>query len=98
MGLGICSFLAEAESLPGSALVIGSSLGAMAGEASKRVRAPVSDLPLTANHVYKVKNSLPATAATQLYQAGVDEQLTMERTGYRSLNGVRSYNRTNLNQ
>ena len=35
-----------------------------------------------------------ATTATRLYQAGVDEQLVMERTGHRSLEGVRSYKRT----
>ena len=30
-------------------------------------------------------------AATHLYQAGIDEQLMMERTGHCSLEGVRSY-------
>ena len=35
-----------------------------------------------------------ATAATRLYNAGVDEQLIMETTGHRSLEGVRSYKRT----
>ena len=43
---------------------------------------------------YKTNHSLRATAATRLYQAGVDEQLIMEKTGHRSLEGVRSYKRT----
>ena len=38
--------------------------------------------------------SLHATAATRLYESGVNEQLIMERTGHRSLEGVRSYKRT----
>ena len=42
---------------------------------------------------FKTNHSLRATTATRLYQAGVDEQLVMERTGHRSL-GVRSYKRT----
>ena len=47
---------------------------------------------------YKTNHSLRATAATRLYQAGVDEQLIMEKTGHRSLEGVRSYKRTNMEQ
>ena len=43
---------------------------------------------------YKTNHSLQTTAATRLYQAGVDEQLVMEKTGHRSLEGVRSYKRT----
>lgn len=43
-------------------------------------------------------HSLRATAATRLYQAGVDEQLIMEKTGHRSLEGVRTYKRTNTEQ
>lgn len=39
-------------------------------------------------------HSLRATCATRLYEANVDEQLIMERTGHRSLNGVRAYKRT----
>ena len=38
------------------------------------------------------------TAATRLYQSGVDEQLVMERTGHRSLEDVRSYKRTSDTQ
>ena len=34
----------------------------------------------------------------RLYQSGVDEQLVMERTGHRSLEGVRSYKRTSTQQ
>ena len=34
---------------------------------------------------YKTNHSLRTTAATRLYQSGVDEQLVMERTGERSL-------------
>ena len=47
---------------------------------------------------YKTNHSLRATAATRLYQAGIDEQLIMERTGHHSLEGVRSYKRTNSEQ
>ena len=43
-------------------------------------------------------HSLRATAATRLYEAGIDEQLVMERTGHRSLEGVRSYKRTSSEQ
>ena len=38
------------------------------------------------------------TAATRLYQAGVDEQLIMEKTGHRSLEGVEVNKRTNMEQ
>ncbi len=47
---------------------------------------------------YKTNHSLRATTATRLYHAGVDEQLVMERTGHRSLEGVRSYKRTSVPQ
>ena len=40
---------------------------------------------------YKTNHSLRATAATRLYASGVDEQLVMERTGHRSIEGIRSY-------
>ena len=43
---------------------------------------------------FKMNHSLRATTATRLYQAGVDEQLIMERTGHRSIKGVRSCKRT----
>ena len=45
-----------------------------------------------------MNHSLRATAATRLYQSGIDEQLVMERTGHRSLEGVRSYKRTSDTQ
>ena len=47
---------------------------------------------------FKTNHSLRATTTTRLYQAGVDEQLIMERTGHRSLDGVRSYKRTSDQQ
>ena len=47
---------------------------------------------------YKTNHSLRATAATRLYQSGADEQQIMERTGHRSLEGVRSYKRTSEQQ
>ena len=39
-------------------------------------------------------HSLRATCATRLFHANVDEQLIMERTGHRSVTGVRAYKRT----
>ena len=47
---------------------------------------------------YKTNHSLRATSTTRLYQSGVDEQLVMERTGHRSIEGVRSYKRTSDSQ
>ena len=47
---------------------------------------------------FKTNHSLRATAATRLYHAGVDEQIIMETTGHRSLDGVRSYKRTSAQQ
>lgn len=38
-------------------------------------------------------HSLRATAATRLFEAGIDEQLIMQRTGHSSNTGVRSYKR-----
>ena len=43
---------------------------------------------------YKTNHSLRATATSRLYHSGVDEQLVMDRTGHRSVDGVRSYKRT----
>ena len=40
---------------------------------------------------FKTNHSLRATAATRLYASGIDEQLVMERTGHRSIEGIRSY-------
>ena len=47
---------------------------------------------------FKTNHSLRATTATRLYQLGVDEQLVMERTGHRNLDGVRHYKRTSDKQ
>ena len=47
---------------------------------------------------YRTNHSLRATSATRLYAAGTDEQLIMERTGHRSIKGVRSYKRTSEEQ
>ena len=38
---------------------------------------------------YKTKQSLRVTAATRLFHESVDEQLIMERTGHRSIDGGR---------
>ena len=43
---------------------------------------------------YKTNHSLRVTAATRLFHEGIDEQLVMERTGQRSIDGVRTYKRT----
>ena len=40
---------------------------------------------------YKTNRSLWVTTATQLFQAGVEEQLIMSCTGSLSLDGVRTY-------
>ena len=42
---------------------------------------------------FKTNHSLRVTAATRLFQAGVDEQLIMKRTGHCSIDGVRTYKR-----
>ena len=47
---------------------------------------------------FKTNHSLRATAATRLYQAGVDEQIIMETTGHKSTDGVRCYKRTSAQQ
>ena len=47
---------------------------------------------------YRTNHSLRATAATGLYQAGVDEQQVMEKIGHRSIEGVRSYKHTTEQQ
>ncbi len=47
---------------------------------------------------YKTNHSLRATAASRLYHSGLDEQLIMERTGHRSIEGIRSYKRTSNQQ
>ena len=42
---------------------------------------------------YFTNHSLRVTAATRMFDAGVDEQLIMSRTGHSSTVGVRSYKR-----
>ena len=42
---------------------------------------------------YYTNHSLRATAATRLFEAGVDEQVIMLRTGHSTSSGVRSYKR-----
>ncbi|CAC5373452.1 unnamed protein product [Mytilus coruscus] len=46
---------------------------------------------------YRTNHSLRASAATRMYDAGVDEQLICEVTGHRS-NAVKNYKRTNEKQ
>ena len=47
---------------------------------------------------FKTNHSLRVTAATRLFQAGVDEQLIMERTGHHSTDGIRVYKRSSIEQ
>ena len=47
---------------------------------------------------HKTNHSLRVTAATRLYESGVDEQLVMETTGHCSTEGVRTYKRTSAMQ
>ena len=46
----------------------------------------------------KTNHSLRATAATRLFQKGIDEQLIMKVTGHRSIDGVRAYKRPSIEQ
>lgn len=46
----------------------------------------------------KTNHSLKATCATRLFQAGIDEQIIMAKTGHRSTKGVRAYKRMDENQ
>lgn len=47
---------------------------------------------------FKTNHSLRVTAATRLFQNGVDEQLIMARTGHRSTDGIRAYKRISEEQ
>ena len=47
---------------------------------------------------FKTNHSLRVTSATRLFQSGIDEQLIMSHTGYRSVDGVRSYKRISEEQ
>ena len=46
----------------------------------------------------KTNHSLRATGATQMYASGVPEKLIQERTGHRSTEALRCYERTNMQQ
>ena len=46
----------------------------------------------------KTNHSLRAAGATQMYDSGVPEKLIQERTGHRSLEALRMYERTNMRQ
>ena len=46
----------------------------------------------------KTNHSLRATGATELYESGVPEKLIQKRTGHRSLEALRVYERTNVQQ
>ena len=46
----------------------------------------------------KTNHSLRATGATQMYESGVPEKIIQERTGHRSLEGLRSYEQSNAQQ
>ena len=46
----------------------------------------------------KTNHSLRDSAATQLYEAGVPEKLIQERTGHRSIDALKEYERTTTNQ
>jgi integrase len=43
-------------------------------------------------------HSMRTTSTTGVYAAGINEQLIMEHTGHRSVEGVRSYKRTYVHQ
>ena len=47
---------------------------------------------------YKTNHLLRVTAATRLFQSGVDEQVIKNVTGHRSVDGVRAYKRMSEEQ
>ena len=47
---------------------------------------------------YKTNHSLRVTTATRLFQSGIEEQLIMDHTGHRSIDGVRKYKRISTEQ
>ena len=47
---------------------------------------------------YKTNHSLRVTTATSLFQAGINEQLIMERTGHHGTDGIRTYKRSSVQQ
>ena len=46
----------------------------------------------------KTNHSLRATGVSELFEAGVPEKIIKERTGHRSLEALRLYERTTSNQ
>ena len=46
----------------------------------------------------KTNHSLRATGVTEMYLAGVPEKVIQEHTGHQSLDGLRSYERSTLDQ
>ena len=59
----------------------------------------VSNMFLQAGIDKKVTNhSLRATGTTELYRCGVPEKIIMQRTGHKSMDGVRVYERTSAEQ
>ena len=55
-------------------------------------------LQVCKNRRFQDQSLLRATATSRLYRSGIDEQLVMERTGHRSLEGVCSYKCTSDDQ
>ena len=47
---------------------------------------------------FETNHSLRVTTATRLFQSGIDEQLIMDRTGHRSVDGIRRYKRVSEDQ
>ena len=47
---------------------------------------------------HKTNHSLRATGASELFEAGVPEKIIKERTGHRSLEALRVYERTTMDQ
>ena len=47
---------------------------------------------------FKTNHSLQVTAATRLFQAGVEKQLIMKRTGHHRTDGIRVYKRSSIEQ
>ena len=61
----------------------------------KMVRGMCSDGGVTGR---KTNHRLRATAATQMYEAGVPEKMIQERIGHRSVTALREYERTSMSQ
>ena len=61
----------------------------------QKVKKMCADAGINGN---KTNHSLRATGATELYKRGVPEKLIQERTGHRSLESLRTYERTSEEQ